>query len=284
MIRQLLLGRTGNILFQYALGRLLSIRHGVPLVLDAAWYNRDGWNDVSHLLSLPIHAVVIRRFSLAARALRNATGGKHHLDFTRVPVFRENPVDHTFDKRFLEVPSNCLLAGFFQSHHYFAGIDDLLRDELTRCFAKIKTDSVPGLGERGSVAVHVRRGDYLIHPAFSVCGLNYYHVAMEKMRAEVEGAKFFIFSDDAPWCREVLAGPDVVVVSRDGDSSPLRDMKLMAGAAHHIICNSSFSWWAAWLAKHPAQKVLMPNRWYTGEVVAPIEEKCYDRWETLDPG
>ncbi len=80
MIRIVMLGRTGNNLFQYALGRVLAEKHGVPLVLDASWFNAAGWAEVSHFLKLPLKAKVVRRCSLGTRALRKFTG-KHYWEY-----------------------------------------------------------------------------------------------------------------------------------------------------------------------------------------------------------
>jgi hypothetical protein len=55
----------------------------------------------------------------------------------------------------------------------------------------------------------------------------------------------------------------------------------MSRAQHHIICNSSYSWWAAWLAHHPSQQVIMPDRWYASGIHAPITEKQCAGWETI---
>ena len=135
MIRIILRGRTGNILFQYALGRVLAEKHGVPLLLDASWYNRQGWSEVSHFLKLPIRAKVMRRYSLASRALRNYAG-KHYWQLLGVPVLKEDSLDHSFDPRFLNAPANCMLSGFFQSPRYFESMADLIRNELNNLLAK----------------------------------------------------------------------------------------------------------------------------------------------------
>ena len=87
MIRIILLGRTGNHLFQYAFGRVLAEKHGVPLILDGSWFNAEGWAEVSHFLKLPIQARVARRFSLGARAPLKVTG-RHYWEYRGVPVLK----------------------------------------------------------------------------------------------------------------------------------------------------------------------------------------------------
>lgn len=293
MIRIVLLGRTGNHLFQYALGRVLAEKHGVPLVLDASWFNAAGWNEVSHFLRLPIRAKVVRRLPLATRALRKFSG-KHYWEFRGLPMLRENPRDQSFDPRFTDTPDDCILFGYFQTHLYFESIAEELRHEIrtllqSSCDAGIlqrnRTGLIDALQQPNSVAVHVRRQDYLTHPAFQVCDHSYFDAAIHRMRAKIPDARFFIFSDDPDWCRGQFTGADQLVVDTFPDSrNPLHDLHLMGQASHHIIANSTYSWWAAWLANHPEQQVLMPNRWYARDIHAPIEEKRCDRWEIVSTG
>ena len=294
MLRIVLLGRTGNIMFQYALGRVLARKHGVPLVLDASWYNAEGWAEISHFLKLPIQARVRRRFSLASRALRNFTG-KHFWEFGGAPFIREAEADQSFDPRFLEAPNDCTLFGYFQTPLYFESMADELRAELKGLISTGARASDPmsscvtedELSQPESVAIHVRRGDYLYHDCFKVCDTEYYQKSMREMRERVPGAKFFIFSYDPEWCREQFKDSDVAAIigrrknlskktatdDRRYAPNPLHDLHLMSLASHHIIANSSYSWWAAWIGSKPGQIVTMPDRWYAKDIIAPIEEK-----------
>jgi hypothetical protein len=287
MIRIVLLGRTGNHLFQYALGRMLAEKHGVPLVMDASWFNRAGWEEVSHFLKLPLRAKVIRRCSLASRALRNY-GGRHFWEFRGVPFLREAPEDQSFDARFLDTPADCVLFGYFQSPRYFGVRAEVLRAELNGLLSG--GVAVPerwrmALAAPGAVAVHVRRTDYLVHSAFQVCDLSYYRTAMGRLRACLPEPRFYIFSDDPDWCRAEFREADQEVVDTgEAAANPLHDLRLMSLASHHVIANSTYSWWAAWLGEKPGQRVLMPDRWYARDILAPIEEKNPGHWETVATG
>lgn len=284
MIRMLMLGRTGNNLFQYALGRVLAEKHGVPLVLDASWFNAEGWAEVSHFLKLPLKAKVVRRCSLGTRALRKLTG-KHYWEYRGVPVLREAGADHSFNARFLEAPADCVLLGYFQSPLYFRATADLLRKELNTLLldaVPIPTDLREKLMQPNSVAVHVRRKDYLNSPVFQVCDITYYQASMNQMRLEIPDAQFYIFSDDTEWCRGEFQEKDQQVIDLgETAANPLLDLHLMSLASHHIIANSSYSWWAAWLGKKPDQKVLMPGAWFVG-IRSPIEEKRLPGWKIID--
>ncbi len=280
MIRIILRGRTGNNLFQYALGRALATKHGVPLVLDASWFNAQGWAEVSHFLKLPIKAKVIRRFSLASRALRNY-GKTHYWELMGIPVLKELPDDQSFDPRIANAPADCMLSGFFQTPLYFESIADELREELNALITgKLgggNRDLMSALASPASVAVHVRRGDYLHHPAFAVCDSAYYRTSMERLRDTLGSPRFHIFSDDPAWCRAEFRDADTEVVDSGAAAiNPLHDLHLMSLASHHIIANSSYSWWAAWLGDKPDQQVMMPDRWFARDIIAPITEK---RWK-----
>jgi len=284
MIRIVLLGRTGNNLFQYALGRVLAEKHGVPLVLDGSWFNAAGWAEVSHFLKLPLRAKVVRRCSLGIRALRKLTG-KHYWEYRGVPVLRESDGDQSFDCRFLDAPADCMLFGYFQSPCYFQEIAGPLRAELNSLIGGAVTvaeDLRQSLCAQDAVAVHVRRTDFLKIPVFQVCDTCYYQQAMRRMRTLVPGARFFIFSDDPEWCRAEFREADQQVMDAgDGPANPLCDLHLMSLASHHIIANSSYSWWAAWLGDKPGQQVLMPDRWYAHGIKAPMEEKRLPHWQIL---
>lgn len=281
MIRIPLLGRTGNNLFQYAMGRALAEKHGVPLLLDASYYDAAGWAQVSHFLKLQIAAKIRRHPSLISRAVRKLTG-RHYWEYSRLPVLRENPVDHTFDASLSDTPADSVLIGYFQSPLYFASIAEKLRDELTNAFSKVISpdpEFAKKLSHPSSVAVHVRRTDFLVQPVFQVCGGDYYANAIARLRGCLPDARFFIFSDDPEWCRgEFTASDQTVVDAGSAALNPLHDLHLMSLASHHIIANSSYSWWAAWLGKKPGQEVLIPDRWFASDIHAPIAEKKLEHW------
>jgi hypothetical protein len=178
-----------------------------------------------------------------------------------------------------------MLFGYFQSPLYFQSMASEIRAELLGLLdGGVVTET--GLADKvsapGSVAVHVRRTDFLNIPAHLVCGAEYYHKAMDTMRGLVPGALFHIFSDDPEWCRATFTEPDheVIHVPRMA-ANPLHDLLLMSRAPHHIIANSSYSWWAAWLGEKPGQQVMLPDRWFADGIHAPISEKRAAHWTVV---
>jgi hypothetical protein len=288
MIRVVMLGRLGNNLFQYALGRALSEKHGVPLQLDASWFNGRTWPYVSPLGKLPgfasQKAKLARPFSFGSRALKKITG-KHHWEYLNVPIIRENESDQSFDATLLQAPPDCVFFGYFQSPLYFQGIEHLIRSELSTEGLGLEFrhgNLAAQLRESNSVAVHVRRTDYVNNRNLYLPDAGYYKRAMDRMRDAVPSARFFVFSDDPLWCMGEFVSPDTTVLTHSDPYQPLTDLHLMSLAANHIIANSSYSWWAAWLGKKEGQKVLMPNLWFKETIKAPIKEKMLPHWEFLD--
>lgn len=284
MIRVVMLGRLGNNLFQYALGRVLAEKHGVPLVMDGSWFNQEGWGQVKCLKLLPGPAAgkvkIVRRFSLGTRALLKATG-KHYWEYRGIPILRESGQDQSYDPSFLNAPADCMLFGYFQTPWYFQGHESMLRAELATGDLGLEAGNetwATKLRQPQSVAVHIRRTDYVGNPNLDLCGPEYYLKAMQKMRETSGDVRFFIFSDDPAWCARYLSGRDVEVVQHAKSSDALTGLHLMSLANHHIIANSSYSWWAAWLGKKPGQRVLMPSQWFS-QIHAPIEEKRLPHWE-----
>ena len=118
-----------------------------------------------------------------------------------------------------------------------------------------------------SVGVHIRRGDYVANPIANqfhgVCSLEYYLAAIAKLKEEIGAPRFFVFSDDIGWARQNLRLPDpTTFVDHNGEAHDYEDLRLMSLCKHHIIANSSFSWWGAWLSNNPDKIVIAPERWF----------------------
>ncbi len=163
--------------------------------------------------------------------------------------------------------SNCVYAGYWQTEKYFKHIrNDLLSEfrfpcgeEKYRCFRERFLNSV------NYVSVHVRRGDYMAEPDvygnLSLSG--YYNRAMDYMRSRVEHAVFVYFSDDMNWVKNHFSDKDGIFIEADlfEDYQMWYDMSLMSCCANHIIANSSFSWWGAWLNERGDKIVVAPGKW-----------------------
>jgi len=116
-----------------------------------------------------------------------------------------------------------------------------------------------------SVSVHVRRGDYLsgVHAQHhGLCDESYYAQAFKEIRRTIERPRFFIFSDDPEWVesrQDLFNG--AVIVGHNRSESAFQDLRLMSLCRGHVMANSSFSWWAAWLCNTKDKRVISPARW-----------------------
>lgn len=165
-------------------------------------------------------------------------------------------------------PRSFLAWGYFQAPEYFDSARETLRRELT-----MKADLSPA-GEavaaqiaeaKCPVCLHWRCGDYLLpqNAALQVCTPAYYRRACEKIKAEHPDATLFVFSDSPDYVREHLDSAGLPVVYTGGGRSAVEDMALMERCRHFIISNSTFSWWAQYLAPEQGKTVLAPDRWFS---------------------
>ena len=186
---------------------------------------------------------------------------------------------HFDEELFNTCDDNVDLYGYFQSEKYFKHIEKDIRsefsfkDELVKDFKNFIEQLSPD-GE--VISLHVRRGDYLNLQSFHPTPpLEYYEAALKKL----PDAPVIIFSDDADWClNQELFDSDRFLVSQD--MSPDYDMCLMSLCKYHIIANSSFSWWGAWLAN--SKKVIAPKVWFGPSLPHHDTSDLYcEGWETI---
>lgn len=264
-------GGLGNQMFQYAAARALALRHGAKLVLATSFYRR-GRHRSFELSRLPIEAEVGRTGGLP---------GFGRLFRSKAPIYTE-PHFH-FDAGLATLKPPVRLKGYFQSWRYFAGHENTIRAELS--------PSMPDDGESLKLAVdmasgdwaalHVRRGDYVTpknRAQLDMCGVDYYRDAMGLLPAD---CRVLVFSDDIAWAKAHL--PPVRPLIFAGGVAPregFADLWLMSRARFHIIANSSFSWWGAWLAGRGDGFVVAPERWF-GESTVNTSDLVPDNWRRL---
>lgn len=269
MIIMRIKGGLGNQMFQYAVGRNLSLKTGLPLVLDRRHYrptHEHGYGlDVFALADTPVENAALpphRSDRPFANALSRVLGRGPRL-------MREAALE--FDPAIAAIDGPAWLEGYFQTERYFAGNADIIRSEFTPTaapdatnaawLARIQADPL-------AVSLHVRRGDYVANPKFAArhgtCSAAYYDSAVAHM-TDVLGAPpvIYAFSDDPDWVRDNLDLPATInVVGHNDASKNYEDLRLMGACRHHIIANSSFSWWGAWLNPRADKVVVAPAKWH----------------------
>ena len=261
-----LYGGLGNQMFQFATGRALALRRRTELALDVTWFSDAG-----------LRARTPREFELSVFAFRAKTLdrtapsdalAKRQFRTVREPGF-------VFAPEVLDAPDDSLLDGYWQSERYFADAEQQLRSDLRfkgRPSRRNRAMLRAIRRTREPVSLHVRRGDYVhdekTHQFHGVAGLDYYDAAIDVIRQQVQDPQFFVFSDDPEWCRDNLELPEsTTFVDHNSGKQSFEDMRLMSNCRHHIVANSSFSWWGAWLAANKDKTVVAPRRWFADETI-----------------
>jgi Glycosyl transferase family 11 len=280
------MGGLGNQLFQFAAARRLAHVRESELVLDLGWFRHEGKQfAVRRAYELGNFALSARTTTISPRAVAAHERGKRpRFSPAQLEVIRQHENDFGVDERVLNASDDALLIGYWQSEAYFADVTTALRHELrfTRAVAAPYARFQQVIDDPAAVAVHFRRGDYVANPqtyAFhGVLGREYYRRALVHVEDRVPNPVFVAFSDDPDWVeREFVSDFDLKVV-RGGDA--FQELHLMSRCSHHVIANSSFSWWGAWLGEREESVVVAPLRWFADPRADP-SAIVPSRWQRL---
>ncbi len=200
-----------------------------------------------------------------------------HLDFDK--VYHESVFE--YDKRSEEIQDGTNLYGYYQTEKYFLDVRDLILSQFTfkshiRQSAEFYMENIrSSYKDSQIVSIHVRRGDYVMFPDHHpTCSKEYYNSAISKFEDGTEKV-FLVFSDDIEWCRQEFAGHQFVVCDI---MDPYVELYLMSLCDHHIIANSSFSWWGAWLNIKEDKIVVAPSRWFGSAMNKNTEDVYSPNW------
>lgn len=280
MITSHIIGGLGNQMFQYAAGRSLALQNGCELQLDtsdfAAYTLHQGFElDI-------VFGINLRRLDKISsgkllgwrkhRFLSSLFGriegfGTLHTTIAREPSFNYWP-------KWMHLQAPAYLFGYWQSERYFSEFKHEIRQDF-RFRQNLDPESnriAEAISNKTSVSLHVRRGDYAKNPKTTalhgLCSPAYYSKAIDYLAHRANNLHLFIFSDDIPWVKANLpiAGHNYTYVSHNKGSDSWRDMQLMSLCQHHIIANSSFSWWGAWLNPSPKKFVVAPEKWFAKDI------------------
>lgn len=283
----------GNQMFQYAAGRALSIKRGDALRLNLSDF---AVHDIHY--GFELERIFHCNAQIAGQAdMRGVLGWQSSSIFRRIlsrksmAAFRRK--EFVFEPHFhywpeiTQVPRKCFLVGYWQSEKYFRESSSAIRADFT--FSQSLTGANAKLSEQigrvNAVSIHVRRGDYLSNPLHrtkhGVCPSRYYKEAVQYISERIEKPCYFVFSDDMDWVRSNLTidSPCCYVIHNHGPES-YNDMRLMGLCRHHIIANSSFSWWGAWLNPSAEKIVIAPRRWFN-DYNANTEDLLPEGWVVL---
>jgi len=231
------MGYLGNQMFQYAALKGISLYNGYE-------YSIPKFSD---MIGRPFGCDMFRCFNILETK-------------TNQNSLSINEKTYEFDESFFnECSDNIDLVGYFQTEKYFKHIENEIRKDFIfngnvykQCLDYKNNLSL----NTPTIALHVRRGDYLTDPKFEVLSLDYYNNALKLL------PKFpvIIFSNDTKWCKENFTSKNIFISEF---TDPCLDLCLMSLCDYHIIANSSFSWWGSWLAN--SKQTIAPKKWFCGE-------------------
>lgn len=267
-------GGLGNQMFQYAIARALSEHYQSTFLLDRSWFD------------VPQSETTPRPYQLDLLQIQNVANSD--LIFPKKPnklikallgFMSANPIVYYQQNAFEFDPSlfrlkrmaerDLFLFGYWQAYPYLESIRPILQTEFK---TKAPTPNhyqayLQQIRSSESVMLHIRRGDYVNSPSAAkfhgVLPLSYYQQAIEVLLLQKPDSHFFIFSDDLPWAKEALPKNLKITFVENAlqADAAAQELQLMTECKHHIIANSSLSWWGAWLKQDCNGLVFTPNRW-----------------------
>ena len=273
------MGGLGNQLFQYAAGRAMALRNDAELKLDVL--SGFAYDDIYHRAYCLKHFNIVERFASPFESymktmgrFRRVVARRASRYFPRAEYLYVRERSDVFDSRITGLVAQRVVYvdGLWQNTGYFRDIENELRKEL-----QIKTPHdelnmrIAGeISGSNAVSIHIRRlfrlpGSSTPQPVEDsdnipgLCGRSYYQKAINRIADSVSNPHFYVFSDYPEWARKNLEGSfPMTFITHNGEEKYYEDFWLVSKCKHHIIANSTFSWWAAWLSAYPEKRVIAP--------------------------
>lgn len=258
-------GGLGNQMFQYAAGKSLATERNTNVLIDKRWYENTDQNGESDVRKYELNIFKLKQdfYSHDKRSARWRI-------FNRRTEFDDQDSPYEYHKDFFLLPRESTIRGYYQNAQYFIKHQSIIRKDFEWKNALSKTDNEVYKkikSAKCSIAVHVRRGDYakskINKDYFGLLDMGYYSKAIQIMKSKYNNPTFFIFSNDSAWCDKQFGMlPEAFVVKYDGETNSSESgLRLMSLCDNHIIANSSYSWWSAWLSKNNNKVVIAPKNW-----------------------
>ena len=278
------LGGLGNQMFQFALYKALQKQHPEERVLlDLHCFNgyhKHRGFEIDSVFGVTYEKATLKEVASLAYPYPNYQCwriGSRILP-VRKTMLKEEP-NFTLEPSALSLPDSTYYDGYWQHEEYFKHIrEELLSTYAFPAFDNERNQTTAQLAaSTNSCSIHIRRGDYLADPLRKgTTNGNYVIAAIKKMQQEVKPEKWLVFSDDIDWCQQHLASTldatNTIYIDWNTGANSIHDMHLMALCRHHIIANSSFSWWGAWLSQQDGVTIAPANWMNLENVCSPVPD------------
>ena len=293
-----LMGGLGNQLFQLATGLEVAQRAGTTLALDLSWFQQSMRRSADGLVLRPYELQGIAddvpkvdlprgRVGELANHARDVSVRRGSRVVNRLPLLARSESGADFDPAVLTVRPGTHLWGYFASWRYFPTVAEEVRRRILASpsvseWAQAQTSLA---STSRSIALHVRRGDYLtLASTYGHVAPDYYRRALSHIRTLGNDGPVLLYSDDPYGAAAFLAGVvdfDEVVVP-PADSISLDSLVAMSGSAALIIANSTYSWWAAFVGDAPQRPVIAPRPMWASKNLPEPRDALLPNWMTLD--
>ena len=291
MIVAKIVGGLGNQLFEYAAARALALHFKTDLKLDLSFFNEPKFKVTYRLdkFNLPFTVATeidyskLKNCNKIPKPIRvlKRLGIKIYPYYKKTHIIEQQVLE--LYKRRKNINTNYYIEGWLANEIYFKNIRKTLLDELNADYY-LKEDNMylnEEIENNNSVAVHIRRGEYLSNSYFKLLPTSFYENAIKKAKKIFENPTFYFFSDDIKWVKNefsqvanaVFVDNNSIVQSFYNTVGDIEDLMLMRKCKHQIIANSTFSWWGAWLNKNPSKLVIAPKQWFTNQAAQKRYEK-----------
>jgi hypothetical protein len=268
VVRQM--GGLGNQLFEYAAGKYYAAKYNAALRIAIDPSKEPGCKEQplpfqldAFSVDVPMRRVNVFEQIVCAESVKARRMAPLALRMANAKLWRE-PAPFQFfpELPYRRLPATVYMRSFWQAAGYVEGVESALRREFQLKDAPQGEDAAvldAIAASRCPISVHFRGTDYTAQLRLSPA---YYTDAWEKAMAEFEDAEFFIFTNDPAAAAKNLpqAGKRRFVL-HNNTFTAYQDLRLMAACRHHIIANSTFSWWGAWLNPRPDKVVMAPKFW-----------------------
>lgn len=182
------------------------------------------------------------------------------------------------------ISPGCCLQGNFSSERYFSDYSEAIRQEFSLAYLheELDTGLLADMQTRPTASVHIRRGDYLNNPEnlkdFGILDASYYERARALIEQLVPECQFLILSDDQDAAKKLTDHWPRRLMPEGQERA--HDLALMTLCNHHIVANSTFSWWGAWLNPSPSKHVIAPRNWFSRSKMQNhfIDDICPTGW------
>jgi hypothetical protein len=272
-------GGIGNQLFQYAFIRSLSLKLKKKFFLDLSWYrNYSKFEDINNPNSATKREYLLNHFNISENILSPIYLSISHRLSNYLTInnlffnyFQYSVINETeFDINQLP-DKNLYFRGFWQNSKLFTEYSDIIKKEFSLKDKLSKENQIylDKINSVNGIAVHIRRGDLLSRPVAvedqPYSTEEYYQEGISIIKRKVSNLDLFVFSDDINWVEANLTFnlPTTYINSKGPD---YEHFYLMSNCNHHIIANSTFSWWAAWLNNYKNKIVISPKWWYRNPI------------------